>query len=91
MLVSMLLLELSDLLIWNKWPHESVTEKVCSCEDLDLHEFIFCVELISQSELVWGFLFALNIYLFLIKGRKFFHQYFYKQQGIFSFSYISCP
>lgn len=58
MLVNMLLLELSDLLIWNKWPHEHVTEKMCSCEDLDLYEFIFCVELISQSELVWGFLFA---------------------------------
>lgn len=58
MLVSVLLLELSDLLVWNKWPHEHVIEKMCSCEDLDFHEFIFHVELISQSELVWGFLFA---------------------------------
>lgn len=58
MLVSMLLLELSDLLIWNKWPREHVTEKMYSCEHLDLHELIFRVELISQSELVWGFLFA---------------------------------
>lgn len=63
MLVSMLLLELSDLLNWNKWPHELVIEKACSCEDLDLHEFNFHVELISQNELVWGF-FTLNIYLF---------------------------
>lgn len=58
MLASMLLLELPDLLIWNKWPHKHVTEEMCSCEDLDLHDFIFCVELISQSESVWGYLFA---------------------------------
>jgi len=40
---------------------------MCSSEDLDLHEFIFCVELISQrkqSESTCLHLFTWNIYLF---------------------------